>query len=48
MERSHCKTDGYLQNKLLELFVAGVPARIAAELAGVNRHSATLFYQKIR
>jgi transposase len=30
------------------MFVGGVPARTAAELAGVNRHSATLFYQKIR
>ena len=30
------------------MFVGGVPARTVAELAGVNRHSATLFYQKIR
>jgi transposase len=30
------------------MFVGGVPARTAAELADVNRHSATLFYQKIR
>lgn len=30
------------------MFVAGVPARTAAELVGVNRHSATLFYHKIR
>lgn len=30
------------------MFVAGVPARMAAELASVNRHSATLFYHKIR
>ncbi len=30
------------------MFVAGVPARTAAELVGVNRHSATLFYHKVR
>jgi transposase len=30
------------------MFVGGVPARTAAELVGVNRHSATLFYQKLR
>ena len=30
------------------MFVGGVPARTAAELAGVNRHSATLFYHKLR
>ena len=38
----------YEQGKLLELFVAEVTARTAAELAGVNRHTATLYYQKIR
>lgn len=48
MARRRCKIDGYRQSKLLEMFVAGVPARTAAELAGVNRHSATLFYHKIR
>jgi transposase len=48
MARRRCRIDGYKQSKLLELFVAGVPARTAAELAEVNRHSATLFYHKIR
>ena len=43
-----CKLSGYKQSKLLEMFVGGVPARTAAELTGVNRHTATLFYQKIR
>jgi transposase len=28
--------------------VGGVPARTAADLVGVNRHTATLFYRKIR
>lgn len=48
MARRRCKIDAYKQSKLLEMFVAGVPARRAAELADVNRHSATLFYHKIR
>lgn len=48
MSKRRCKLSTYKQNKLLELFVGGVPARTAAELADVNRHSATLFYQKIR
>jgi transposase len=30
------------------MFVGGVPARTAAELVGVHRHSATLYYHKIR
>jgi transposase len=48
MSRRRCKIRSYKQSKLLELFVAGVPARTAAELAGIHRHSATLFYHKIR
>jgi transposase len=48
MARRRCRIDGYKQSKLLEMFVAVVPARTAAELATVNRHSATLFYHKIR
>lgn len=34
--------------KLLEHFVAGTPARTAAELIGVNRNTATLFYHRLR
>ena len=34
--------------KLLEFFVAGTTARTAAELTGVNRNSANLFYNKLR
>ncbi len=48
MARRRCRISTYRQSKLLEMFVGSVPARTAAELAGVNRHSATLFYQKIR
>jgi len=34
--------------KLLEFFIAGVTARTAAELTGINRNSANLFYNKMR
>ena len=37
-----------LQRALLVQFVAGVPARTAAELVGVNRRTAILFYHKLR
>ena len=36
------------QVRLLEHFVVGTPARMAAELVGVNRHTATLFFHKLR
>jgi transposase len=32
----------------LRLFVAGVPARTAAELTGVNRNTAILSFHKLR
>jgi transposase len=34
--------------RLLEHFVAGTPARTAAELVGVNRNTATHFYHRLR
>lgn len=37
-----------LLDALIVQFVAGVPARTAAELVGVNRNTATLFYHKLR
>ena len=37
-----------IQAKLLEQFVAGVSARTAAELTGVNRNTAILFFHKLR
>lgn len=37
-----------IQQELIRQFVAGVPARVAAELAGVNRNTATLFFHKLR
>ncbi|WP_373852491.1 MULTISPECIES: hypothetical protein [Acetobacteraceae] len=36
------------QRCLLAHFVAGTPARSAAEIVGVNRNTATLFYHKLR
>ena len=37
-----------IQLELLRLFVAGVPARTAAELTGVNRNTAILYFHKLR
>lgn len=37
-----------IQRRLVEHFVAGTPARVAAELAGIHRNSAILFYRKLR
>jgi len=37
-----------VQRCLIEHFVAGVTARTAADLVGVNRHTATLYYHKLR
>ncbi len=37
-----------IQRALLVQFVAGVPARAAAPLVGVNRHTATLYFHKLR
>jgi transposase len=34
--------------RLCEHFVAGTPARTAAELVGVNKNTATLFYHRLR
>ena len=37
-----------IQQDLIRQFVAGVPARTAAELTGVNRNTASLFFHKLR
>lgn len=34
--------------RLLEHFVAGTPARTAAELVGVNKNTAVLYYHRLR
>jgi transposase len=37
-----------IQQELVRQFVAGVPARTAAGLAGVNRNTAILYFHKLR
>lgn len=46
--RRRSRLDRGVQFSLLQHFVAGVPARTAAELAGVNRRTAILYYHKLR
>ena len=38
----------YKQNKLIELFVAGITARIAAELTNVNKSTAAYYFHRLR
>ena len=44
----HCKLTRYQQLRLLEYFVAGTPARTAADLVGIHRNSAIRFFHKLR
>jgi transposase len=46
--RRRSRLESGVQRALLAHFVAGTPARGAAELVGVNRHTATLYYHKLR
>jgi transposase len=48
MTITRCKLTRKQQEKLLEFFVAQTTARMAADLMGVNRQTAILFYHKIR
>ena len=48
MALSRCRISKIQQSKLLELFVAQVTARTAAELAQVHRNSAILYFHKLR
>ena len=48
MQRRRSKLPRAKQRRLIEHFVAGTPARTAAELVGVNRNTATLYYHKLR
>ena len=48
MRMKGCRLTSSQLKKLLEFFVAGTTARTAAELTGVNRNSANLFYTKLR
>ena len=44
----HCKLSKKEQLRLIEYFVAGTPARTAADLTGVYRNSAIRFFHKLR
>jgi transposase len=44
----HCKLTRNEQLRLMEHFVAGTPARTAAEIVGVHRNSAIRFFHKLR
>jgi len=48
MNRRRSKLSRSKPHRLIEHFVAGTPARTAAELVGVNRNTATLYYRKLR
>jgi len=43
-----CKISKKKHDELLQLFIAKVTARTAADLVGISRHTATLYYQKIK
>ena len=44
----HCKLSRKEQERLLEHFIVGTPARTAAEIVGVHRNSAIRFFHKLR
>jgi transposase-like protein len=48
MALSRCRISETQQIKLLELFVAQVTARTAADLTDVHRNTAALYYHKLR
>lgn len=48
MGLKHSKLSPRQHGELLKLFVAGSTARTAAELAGVHRNTAALFFRKLR
>lgn len=48
IRRQRSKLTDEQSRRLTEHFVAGTPARTAAELVGVNRNTARLFYHRVR
>ena len=48
MRFKRSRLSSYQTQRLLEHFVAGTPARTAAELVGVNRNTARAFYHRLR
>lgn len=47
-ERRRSRLPRSIQEELIRQFVAGTTARSAADLVGVNRHTATLYFRKLR
>lgn len=48
MRLKHSKLTAIQTSRLCEHFVAGTPARTAAELVGVNKNTAALFFHRLR
>jgi transposase len=48
MRLKHSRLTHFQSNKLIEQFCAGVTARTAADLTGLNRNTARQFYHKLR
>jgi len=48
MPRRRSRLPADIQRRLVEHFVAGTPARIAADLIGVHRNTAVLYFHKLR
>lgn len=48
MYLKHCKLSKREQEKLIEYFVAGVPARTVAELVNIHSNSAIRFFYKLK
>jgi transposase len=48
IKRRRSRLPASIQNELVRYFVAGASARSAAELCGVNRNTAILFFHKLR
>lgn len=48
MALSRCRISRNQQLKVLDLFVAQATARTAADLVGIHRNSAALYYHKLR
>jgi transposase len=48
MDLKHCRIKEKQQDRLAEFFVAGVTARTAADLLGVNRKTAASFFHRLR
>lgn len=47
-KRRPSRLSASIQEELIRQFVAGATARAAADLTGVNRHTVTLYFRKLR